>query len=243
MFLRSYINEWRKLRRSMIWLAVFILPLVSVLMGTGNYAQNTGILQSQWYSLWTQVCLFYSYFFFPALIGIYSAYLCRLEHLHHNWNTILTVPIPLSHIYLSKLAIIASLTLITQIFLGLLYLLAGNMLPLQAKPPIEVLRWLLGGWCASVVIGSFQLCLSLFIHNFALPVGIALAGGIGGLLLLAKGYGLYFPFSLLAFGMSAVHPTETLPITIYVQFTCSCLCFLFLFSYVGIGKLKKSDIS
>jgi ABC-2 type transport system permease protein len=43
------------------------------------------------------------------------------------------------------------------------------------------------------VICAFQFCLSLVIRSFAVPLGIALIGGILGLVAMAKGYGVWFP--------------------------------------------------
>ncbi|MBO5524275.1 MAG: ABC transporter permease, partial [Roseburia sp.] len=56
--------ESQKLRRSPIWLACFLLPLIPALYGTYNYLQNTGILTGKWYSLWSQLTLFYAIFFY-----------------------------------------------------------------------------------------------------------------------------------------------------------------------------------
>lgn len=73
--------------------AVFALPLISAIYGTFNYLQNLEILKDGWYSLWTQHTLFYSMFFFPAMVAAYAAYLWRLEHLGHNWNLIMASPV------------------------------------------------------------------------------------------------------------------------------------------------------
>ena len=59
--------ESQKLRRSPIWLACFLLPLIPALYGTYNYLQNTGILTGKWYSLWSQLTLFYAIFFYVAV--------------------------------------------------------------------------------------------------------------------------------------------------------------------------------
>ncbi len=56
--------ELMKLKRSFIWVVFLILPLISTVMGCANYLQNVDILDSLWYSLWTQTTLFYSNFFF-----------------------------------------------------------------------------------------------------------------------------------------------------------------------------------
>ena len=85
--------ENRKLHASPIWVLFFALPLISTICGTFNYLQNLEILKDGWYSLWTQHTLFYSMFFFPAMVAAYAAYLWRLEHLGHNWNLIMASPV------------------------------------------------------------------------------------------------------------------------------------------------------
>ena len=71
MFLRCFRAEDRKLHASPIWILFFLLPVISAVYGTFNYLQNLGILEDQWYSLWTQHTLFYALFFYhgiPALL-------------------------------------------------------------------------------------------------------------------------------------------------------------------------------
>ena len=51
--------ELMKLKRSFIWVVFLILPLISTVMGCANYLQNVEILDSLWYSLWTQTTLFH----------------------------------------------------------------------------------------------------------------------------------------------------------------------------------------
>ena len=93
MFLRCIRAENRKLHASPIWFLFFLLPVLSAAYGTVNYLGNLGILSVSWYALWTQHTLFYSLFFFPAMVAIYASYLWRLEHLGHNWNLIMAVPV------------------------------------------------------------------------------------------------------------------------------------------------------
>jgi len=66
MLFKTIMAEQIKLRHSPVWLAFIILPVLSAVMGTFNYLQNIGILQDQWYSLWTQHTLFLCYFFLPG---------------------------------------------------------------------------------------------------------------------------------------------------------------------------------
>lgn len=65
MLIKSLAAEWLKMRKSYIWSILAALPAVSILIGTANYYANKSVLTNGWYSLWTQVSLFYGEFFLP----------------------------------------------------------------------------------------------------------------------------------------------------------------------------------
>ena len=59
--------ERLKLKRSPLWLAFMFMPVIPALLGTLNYKANIEVLQSEWFSLWTQHTLFTCYFFLPIM--------------------------------------------------------------------------------------------------------------------------------------------------------------------------------
>ena len=142
MFLRMLRAESMKLHHSPVWLAFLILPILPAVMGTLNYLQNIGILQQQWYSLWMQHTLFTCYFFLPAIIGVYCSYLFRLEHLNYNWNAVMTAPIPVLYVYLAKLISASTMVLLTQAWIGVLFLISGKICGLNMPFPPELPEWL-----------------------------------------------------------------------------------------------------
>lgn len=239
--LRSVRAEKMKLKSSMIWLFFLVVPVLPAIMGTGNYLSNRDILQSQWYSLWTQHTLFYSNFFYGPLIGIYCSYLWRLEHLNHNWNHCMTAPVPVACVYLGKLIQVFQITLLTQIWTWLLFLLCGKYAGLPGMPPVKMLFWLFRGVIGGMAAASLQLTMSMKIRSFSLPVGVGLAGSIVGLLLSNGGFGLCWPYSLMMLGMNANKYEDVLQSQL-VPFAASCLIFVSLFSYVGITLLRRQDV-
>jgi hypothetical protein len=241
MFFRTLQAERMKLHHSPVWLVFLILPILPAVMGTLNYVQNVGILQEQWYSLWTQHTLFTCYFFLPAIIGVYCSYLCRLEYMNHNWNTVMTAPVPITYIYFSKLVMASVMVLLTQVWIGILFVISGKLCGLTAPAPLELPGWLLCGAVGGIVICALQLCISLVIRSFAVPVGIALIGGIAGLAALAKGYGAWFPYSLLSIGMRANHPGGPMQCPTG-QFAMISLFFLAVCIIFAATWLKKSDV-
>lgn len=233
--------ELIKLRRSFIWIVFFILPILSTLMGCFNYLQNMEILTDGWYSLWTQATLFYSNFFFPPLIALYCSYLWRLENFNHNRNALMTSPIPISVLYTAQFLAVALIVLLTQLYVGGLYLISGLAIGMDGLPPMQILSWLLRGCLGGLSIAALQLFLSSFIRSFAVPIALALLFGVGGLAVVNTGYRLLYPYSLMLVGMNS-NREEDLLAGQMPAFYVSCALFLVLFFALGIWYLRRADV-
>lgn len=242
MFYRALKAEALKLRHNPVWLAFLVLPVLPAAIGTFNYLQNISILQGEWYSLWTQHTIFTCYFFLPAIIGVYCSYLYRLEHTNHNWNAVMTAPVSIESLFLAKLLIASGIVFLTQLWIGILFILSGKLAGLTSAIPPELLEWLLTGAAGAIVICALQLCLSLVIRSFAVPIGIALIGGIAGLRMLSQGHGLLFPYSLLSLGMRANHPGGPMQSSLS-SFLLSCLLYLAACVLFAVLWMKNRDIT
>jgi len=242
MLLKILYTDQIKLKRSPMWLAFLFMPIIPALLGTLNYSANIEILQNEWYSLWTQHTLFTCYFFLPIMIGVYCAYLMRLEHGSQNWNKMLSMPAARYQIFLSKLIIASTLVFLSEIWIAVLFILSGKIAGLTAPVPQELPMWILCGTLGGMVTVSIQLLLSLIIKSFALPVGIALAGGLSGLVALVKGFGHIWPYSLMAYGMKANAPQE-ISSNGYSGFVLTCILYIIAFTAFGSLWLSKKDVS
>ena len=240
MLLRAIKAEVLKCRRAPVWLAFLVLPVFPAVLGTFNYLGNLGVLEDQWYSLWSQHTLFSSMFFLPALFGVFCAWQWRLEHTDHNWNAALTAPVPAGTLYLAKLAVDAVVSLLAMAFIGVLFVLSGKLAGITAPLPPELPRWLLLGALGGVVVCAVQLFFSLAIRAFAPPVAMALVGGILGLMVTSQGWGTAFPYSLLALGMAANNPRMELPLP---SFLTGCAGYLVLAAVLSIRWLSRRDAS
>lgn len=243
MLLRCIQSENLKLRHSIIYLACILLPIIPAIMGTFNYLQNIEILKSGWYSLWTQITLFYSSFFYAPLVGLYASYLWRLEHTGHNWNTIMSSPVSIPCLYFAKLAIVFKITIITQLWISILYFISGKFCHLPGFFPPDILIWIARGTLAALAIGSLQLFLSMIIRNFAIPIGIALIGSVPAMIITKKSFEFFWPYSLMLVGMNSNNSLDALTgIQNIIFFFVSVLAFFCLFYLMAIIYLKKTDV-
>jgi len=234
-------TESLKLKGSFVWLACFIIPVFPAIMGTGNYLMCIEVLKGGWYALWTQHTLFYAFFFFAPLIAVYCAYLWRLENFGHNRNVLMTAPVPLSSIFLGKLAVTAIVTVITQLWVYVLFIVCGKYAGLPGLPPFQIFIWCMRGTLGGLVCAAAMLLLSMCIKSFALPIGLSLVLTIIGFLFSNKGWGLYFPFSLISYGMNSNTYDDRLAGNM-LPFFISCGIYLFLFSAVAVWLLRTQDV-
>ncbi|MGG3305791.1 ABC transporter permease [Paenibacillus lautus] len=240
--LRSISAEWLKLRHSRIGLVLAILPVISLLIGCFNFYFNQATLQNGWYSLWTQVSLFYGEFFLPILIAICCAFVCRLEHANRNWNMVLASPMSITSLFVAKLFTVSMLIFAAQTFFMFMYWAAGRLFSIPSPFPMETVAWSLRGWFASISIAALQLGLSIRIRSFATPIGISLCAVFLGLGLYVLNFGMLFPYSLLTIGMGVLSQKGlTLAESLVFMFMNST--FILLFGAWSIRRLKYKDIA
>ena len=233
--------EGRKLKGSCIWLAFLFLPAFSVFVGCANFSMNREILTNEWQSLWTQVSLFYGDLFLAVLLSIYAAYAWRLEHLNHNWNTLMTAPVPVRNIFWIKFLVIAGLSFVTQVLFFALSLAAGFYVGFQSPVPPDVIRWFLCAWIGSLPVAAMQLFFAMRIRSFAVPVGIGFACSVVGFLLAAKGWWACFPNALVIAGMGAVSQEALGQVDMEIFFVM-CAVFTALFCGLSLLVLKRADV-
>ena len=172
--MKIFLTEFKKLKRSNIILPLLVIPLISIIFGTLNYIMNTALLQKEWISLWTQVYLFYGLFFMPAIIGIICSYLWSGEHKRNNLNLILASGISFNKIIMSKMLVAFCLVLCAQIWLFILYILAGFLCNFTSQFPVEIFALLILASILSSYLIAIQSYISLKITSFAIPVVLAL---------------------------------------------------------------------
>ncbi len=233
--------EQRKLKHSYIWLVFLIIPIIPAILGAGNYLNNLELLKPGWLSLWTQHSLFYSNFFYAPLIALYCAYIWRVEHLNHNWNRLMTMPVPVQDIFLSKLVLALLCTVTLQLWVWVLFIMSGKAAGIPGMPPVQILVWLLRGGIGGMSIATLQLVLSMMLQSFAVPIALALLGSILGLMAGNGGFGWLWPYSLMMMGMNANRSEDMVGSP--AGFGISSAVFLLLFTGIGIWCLKKRDIT
>lgn len=169
-------SEFLKLKRSLSWVVVILLPIVMVMAGSVSTISGDGTFTDGWHTLWIRSMGFYGMAIVSVGIAILASLVWRVEHKNGNWNALMSQPAPTVRLVTGKLVAVATLAaamklvlLVTVITLGKLAFGLPGMLPS---------KYFLGSILvivASVPVAALQSALSAFLRSFAAPVAIALA--------------------------------------------------------------------
>ena len=152
----------------------------------------------------------------------------------------MTAPVPARDLYLAKLILAAGVSFLAQAAIGALFVLSGKLTGLTDPIPPELPGWLFFGALGGAAVCALQLYLSLVVRAFAIPVAMALVGGVAGLMLTSQGLGYAFPYSLLCLGMRANNPTMELDLG---PFLLGCGVYILMFFALSVRHLTRRDVS
>ncbi|GAA1485680.1 hypothetical protein GCM10009625_24840 [Brachybacterium fresconis] len=171
----SIMSEFLKLKRSMSWSVVVLLPIIMVVAGSGSTIAVEGEFADGWHTLWVRSIGFYGMAILPVGIAILASLVWRVEHKNSNWNALMSRPVPTWQIVVGKIAAISILAAVMQIVLVAAVIGLGKFVfGLPGMLPTDYLITSLLIIAAQVPVVAFQSALSTFARSFAAPVAIAL---------------------------------------------------------------------
>lgn len=192
--------ELRKLRRSLAWVVVVLLPVVIGLTGSAMSLIDAAPLEDGWHTLWMRSVVFYGLFPLPVGIAVLAGLTWRADHQRGNWNGLMSSPVTPLSIVVAKTVTVAALAAVMQVVMvGTVLVLGSVVFGLPGTLPVRYLGISALIALASVPVAAVQSLLSMLTRSFALPVFVAAAGVAVStvLLLLAPGVALISPWALL----------------------------------------------
>ncbi|MDZ5471743.1 ABC transporter permease [Bacillus sp. 31A1R] len=236
--IKVFQSEFLKLKKSSIWLLIFVSPLLSTLVGIGEAFVGDSN-EEEWLITLSIMSYIHALLFLPLLTGVFSAFVCRYEHVGGGWKQLLALPVSRGNIYSVKFLLVIMLLALTQLLFTVGVLSVGFIKGYNEAIPVgEILKSVMGGWIACMPLAALQMFVSVAWSSFAAPLAINVIFTLPNILVVNSAkYGPYSPWAqpFLAmmprfdesFGALNV-PPETLFIVIFGSFA---LFFLSGFTY------------
>ncbi len=184
----SVIAEFVKLKRSMSWAVVLLLPIIMVFAGAMSTFTGEGNFSEGWHTLWIRSIGFYGMALLPVGIAILASLVWRVEHKNSNWNALMSRPVSTTQVVIGKVVAISVLAAAMQLVLvGTVIALGKLAFGLPGMLPVDY--WISSAVVvvASVPVAALQSGFSTVMRSFAAPVAIALvATGISTMLLMVR---------------------------------------------------------
>lgn len=169
-------SEWKKLRKSSIWLPVCAAPLLAIAIGAlmSRMDLDSESTEMTWNFLYGAIVQVYAMILLPMLAGILASLVCRTEHLSGGWKQLLALPVSRTAVYVAKFFYILLLLALIQllVFIGVLL---GGLVFLHLQTPIPwttFIKGFIGGWIATIPLAALQLWISTWWKSFAAPFAL-----------------------------------------------------------------------
>ncbi len=198
--MESIISEFLKLKRSLSWLVVILLPMIMVVAGSASTVAVEGEFTAGWHTLWVRSIGFWGMAILPVGIAILASLVWRVEHKNSNWNALMSGPVPTWRIVTGKVAAIAILSAAMHVVLLISVIILGKTFELPGMLPPDYFASSFLVVIAQIPVAALQSALSTFFRSFATPVaiGLVLTGACTmALLIKLRVTSLIMPYALL----------------------------------------------
>jgi len=194
--------ELLKLKRSMSWTVVVLLPVVMVVAGAVNTIASGVAPENGWHTVWLRSVVFHGLFPLAIGVGVLASLVWRVEHRDGNWNALLGGPVSALRIVAAKAVVVAVLAAAMQaVLLAAVVVLGKVVFALPGMLPGRYLAISVLIALACVPLAVLQSGLSMLMRSFAAPVAVAFLGAGAAVLLLLAGLdavGLALPYGLVS---------------------------------------------
>lgn len=195
----AFTAETIKLKRSLAWPIVVLLPIVLALAGAATRLASGTTPANGWHTVWLQSVGFYGLFPLAIGIAILGSLVWRTEHHGSNWNVLMSGPTTSLNIVCAKASMVAGLAALMQVVLLSSVVAIGKLaFGLPGMVPTKYLGITVLLSVATIPVAIAQSALSMFLRSFAAPIAVALvASGISTVALMALGNAaLLSPYAL-----------------------------------------------
>jgi hypothetical protein len=221
--IHSFQSEWMKKRRSLAsWLVIiggFFTPAIIIIARLVHHDQLTVIYSHPefWQKLWRSSWESMAIFLLPIGVILATSLITQLEYKNNTWKQWHTLPLSLTTVFFSKLAVIMVMTLQFFILFNIgIYLSAlvpyllvpGVSFPAASFPFLFFARENLLYLVDCLPIIALQYLLGLKYKNFLVPVGAGFLLWILALGTLVWKYGYTLPYSYLMYNYLKSDPVS-----------------------------------
>lgn len=190
-------SELLKLRKSSVWLLIFVSPILSLLLGLGELNAFPEVEQAQWTATLGVMAISHTILFLPLLTGVFSSFICRYEHVGGGWKQLLSLPVSRGKVYFTKLFIVSLLIALIQLLFVVALLFIGWMKGFSTDIPWGTISAsVFGGWLACLPLIALQMFVSVAWSSFAAPLAVNVIFTIPNILIInSERFGPYYPWA------------------------------------------------
>ncbi|UOQ95024.1 ABC transporter permease [Halobacillus shinanisalinarum] len=169
MLLSLLSSELLKIRKTKVWLLLFVSPILAGVIGfTGSLPMEEGM--NGWVLLFMVMVPVHSLLLLPLMVSVFSGFICRYEHQNGGWRRLFSMPITRQKVYAAKFLMVLGLVALNQMMFSGVFVLVGSIKEIGETIPLElVLKCMAGGLISTLPLIAVTLWLAMIWSSFAAP--------------------------------------------------------------------------
>lgn len=194
MFWNLVQSEFLKMRKTYIWLLLFVSPAFAFV--AGFLTEQVEGAPNEWVIPLVIMTPIHTILFLPLIIGVFTSFLCRYEHKNGGWKQLLSLPVKRTNVYLSKFFLTIMLIAINQGLVLVAWLAIGFIKGFEDPIPYDVMvRSFVGGWIATLPLAAIMLLISMAWASFAAPLAFNVVFTVPNILVAnSETYAPFYPW-------------------------------------------------
>ncbi|MDQ0231394.1 ABC transporter permease [Metabacillus malikii] len=162
-------SDFLKMRKTYIWLLLFVSPVLA--FAGGYLTEQVEGVPNEWIVPLVMMTPIHTILFLPLIIGVFTSFLCRFEHKNGGWKQLLSLPVKRTNVYLSKFILTMMLIAVNQGLVLVAWLAVGFLKGFEDPIPYDImLRSFVGGWISTLPLAAIMLFISMAWSSFAAPL-------------------------------------------------------------------------
>ncbi|UOR11185.1 ABC transporter permease [Halobacillus amylolyticus] len=142
MLLSLLSSEFLKIRKTKVWLLLFVSPILAGVIGsTASPPMEEGT--NGWAFLFMVMVPVHSLLLLPLMVSVFSGFICRYEHQNGGWRRLFSMPVSRQKVYAAKFLIVYGLVVLNQMMFSGAFVLVGAI---KEIGELYHLNWYLNAW-------------------------------------------------------------------------------------------------
>lgn len=225
--------EFLKLRRTLVWPVVLLLPLIPVMLDAAIFRTPRMQVEATWNLILSNGLTTWWLLIMPLVVSLLAAQVFGLEHQHGGWRLNFSAPRPRMQIIIAKIILLVLLLSLSTLLVAITVMIgAFTLTPILSGQPawLDYILMVFQGLLGSLGLLSITIFIALRFTSFLAPLALGVIGMVLSFIgINSQEFGPWWPWT---FPLLITSSKEGLSLSLPILFNFSINLIFLIFIFI-----------